>query len=85
MPETAWRVELQGGERMIEVDPLTASCWPRKKALVIFPAKHFVTIEKLQLAIKDIQDEVDRAAAELETTVIRWKPHGKRRTMYDLR
>jgi excinuclease ABC subunit B len=86
--ETAWRVEFWGDEieRMIEVDPLTGELLAEKKALDIFPAKHFVTTtEKLQLAIADIQSELDERLKELEASGnVLEAARLKQRTMYDL-
>jgi excinuclease ABC subunit B len=86
--ETAYRVEFWGDEieRMVEVDPLTGELLTEKKAIDIFPAKHFITTgEKLQLAIRDIQDELEQRLKELEAEDKRLEAQRlKQRTMYDL-
>jgi excinuclease ABC subunit B len=86
--EIAIRVEFFGDEieRIVEVDPLTGELLIERLEIDIFPAKHFVTTsEKLGVAIKDIQ-------AELEDRVKEFDAQGKilesarlrQRTMYDL-
>lgn len=86
--ETAYRVEFWGDEieRMVEVDPLTGELLTEKKAIDIFPAKHFITTgEKLQLAIRDIQAELDERIKELEADgKLLEVQRLKQRTMYDL-
>ncbi len=66
--ETAYRIDFWGDdiERMVEVDPLTGEILSERASLDIFPAKHFVTPqEKLNLAIADIEAELDQRLAEL--------------------
>ena len=86
--ETAYRVEFWGDEieRMVEVDPLTGELLVEKKTLDIFPAKHFITTgEKLQLAIRDIQDELNERIRELEADGKALEAARlKQRTLYDL-
>jgi excinuclease ABC subunit B len=86
--ETAYRVEFWGDEieRMVEVDPLTGELLTEKKAIDIYPAKHFITTgEKLQLAIRDIQAELDERIKELEADGKQLEAQRlKQRTMYDL-
>jgi excinuclease ABC subunit B len=86
--ETAYRVEFWGDEieRMVEVDPLTGELLTEKKAIDIYPAKHFITTgEKLQLAIGDIQAELDERIKELEADGKQLEAQRlKQRTMYDL-
>ncbi len=86
--ETAYRVEFWGDEieRMVEVDPLTGELLVEKKAIDIFPAKHFITTgEKLQLAIRDIQAELDERIKGLEADgKLLEAQRLKQRTMYDL-
>jgi len=86
--ETAYRVEFWGDEieRMVEVDPLTGELLTEKKAIDIFPAKHFITTgEKLQLAIRDIQAELDERIKDLEAEGKQLEAQRlKQRTMYDL-
>ena len=59
--ELGVRIEFWGDEieRIIQIDPLTGEILSEKDFVEIYPAKHFVTSEeKLNLAIKDIQDEL---------------------------
>jgi excinuclease ABC subunit B len=67
--EIAVRVEFFGDEveRIVEVDPLTGELLVERMEIDVYPAKHFVTTaDKLQVAIKDIQQELDERLAELE-------------------
>jgi excinuclease ABC subunit B len=86
--ETAYRIEFWGDEieRMIEVDPLTGELLTEKKTIDVFPAKHFVTTsEKLQLAVQDIQAELDERIRELEAGGQNLEAQRlKQRTLYDL-
>jgi len=86
--ETAWRVEFWGDEieRMVEVDPLTGELLGEKKAIDVFPAKHFVTTQDvLRLAINDIQAELAERLAVLEADGKQLEAQRlKQRTMYDL-
>ena len=68
--ELAVRVDFFGDEveRIIEIDPLTGELLAERDDIEIYPAKHFVTSEeKMQLAIEDIQVEMQERVAELET------------------
>ncbi len=68
--EIGIRIEFWGDEveRIIEVDPLTGELLAERDDIEIYPAKHFVTSEeKMQLAIEDIQIEMQKRVAELET------------------
>ena len=64
--DLAVRIEFWGDEveRITEVDPLTGELLAERDSIEIYPAKHFVTSdEKLQLAIRDIEEELqDRLA-----------------------
>ena len=86
--DIAVRVEFFGDEveRIVEVDPLTGELLIERTSTDIYPAKHFVTsAEKLQSAIRDIQDEVEERVAELEGDgKILEAARLKQRTMYDL-
>lgn len=86
--ELALRVELFGDEvdRITEVDPLTGEILLERTEVSVYPAKHFITTaEKLQLAIKDIQDELEERVAELEEEgKILEAARLKQRTMFDL-
>ncbi len=86
--EVAERVEFWGDEieRLTEFDPLTGEVLLNRTSVEIYPAKHFIaTSEKLQFAIRDIQDELaerlkefDAQGKQLEAARL------KQRTMYDL-
>ena len=86
--EIALRFEFWGDnvERIVEVDPITGEILKERIDAEIYPAKHFVTSkEKLQLAINDIQ-------LELEERLDWFKREGKlleaqrleSRTLYDI-
>ena len=67
--ELAVRVDFFGDqvERIIEVDPLTGELLAERDQVEIYPAKHFVTsADKLQEAIKDIEQELIERVAELK-------------------
>ncbi len=67
--EIAVRVEFWGDEieRITEIDPLTGELLVERTAVDVYPAKHFVTTkEKLDLAIRDIEDELEERCRELE-------------------
>ena len=69
--EIAIRMEWGWGdkvERIIELDPLTGELLAEREDIEIYPAKHFVTSsEKLQLALDDIQEELQQHLRELES------------------
>ncbi len=86
--EIAVRIEFFGDEveRIVDVDPLTGEILAERDDIAIYPAKHFVTTaDKMAIAMKDIQQELDDRLKELEG-------HGKileaarlrQRTNYDL-
>ena len=65
----AVRVQFWGDEveRIVEVDPLTGEVLAERDSIEIYPAKHFVTsAEKLQLAIQDIEVEMQVRVQELQ-------------------
>src|SRR5215211_1102450 len=67
--EVAVRVEFWGDEieRITEVDALTGEVLVERTAVDIYPAKHFVTTkEKLELAMVDIEAELQERCRELE-------------------
>ncbi|SVA15311.1 uncharacterized protein METZ01_LOCUS68165 [marine metagenome] len=67
--ELGVRIEFWGDEidRIIQLDPLTGEILSEKDYLEVYPAKHFVTSqEKLNMAIKDIQDELSNHLKELK-------------------
>jgi excinuclease ABC subunit B len=86
--EIAVRVEFFGDEveRIVEVDPLTGELLIERLEIDIYPAKHFVTTaDKLQVAIRDIQAELEERLAELDAQEKRLEAARlKQRTMYDL-
>jgi len=66
--ELAVRVDFFGDEveRIIEVDPLTGEMMGERDRVDIYPAKHFVTSqEKLEQAIRDIEEELEWRVQEL--------------------
>src|SRR6185312_315406 len=68
--EIAVRIEFWGDEieRIIEIDPLTGEILAERNEVDIYPAKHFVTTqEKLQLAVRDIEAELEGRLKELES------------------
>ena len=86
--DLAYRVEFWGDEidRITEIEPLTGEVLAAHPEIAIYPAKHFITPqEKLTLALRDIESELDERLAEL-------KAQGKllevqrlqQRTKYDL-
>ncbi len=86
--ELGLRIEFFGDEieRISDFDPLTGEILAEHKKVDIYPAKHFITTqEKLELAIRDIQDELAQRVAQFER-------EGKlveaqrltQRTMYDI-
>ncbi len=86
--EIAVRVEFWGDEieRIVEIDPLTGELLVERNEIDIYPAKHFVTTEeKLSLAIKDIEQELEERLAELEAEgKVLEAARLKQRTLYDL-
>src|SRR4051812_6483112 len=67
--ELAVRIDFFGDEveRIIEVDPMTGEVLSEREEMDIFPAKHFVTSkDKLELAIEDIQAELEERLVELK-------------------
>lgn len=68
--ELGVRIEFWGDEidRIIQLDPLTGEILSEKDYLEVYPAKHFVTSqEKLNMAIRDIQDELSNHLKELKS------------------
>ena len=66
--EVAIRIQFWGDEieRMVEIDPLTGEILAQRQEMAIYPAKHFVTSqEKLQMAVEDIQVELEERLKEL--------------------
>ncbi|MDP9369115.1 MAG: excinuclease ABC subunit UvrB [Chloroflexota bacterium] len=86
--EIAVRVEFFGDEveRIVEVDPLTGELLVERLEMDIYPAKHFVTsADKLAVAMKDIEAELEQRLAELESQgKILEAARLRQRTMYDL-
>ncbi|MGA7669264.1 MAG: excinuclease ABC subunit UvrB [Nitrolancea sp.] len=86
--EIAVRVEFWGDdiERIIEIDPLTGEVLAERNEIEIYPAKHFVTTqEKLQLAVRDIEDELQLRLKQLESEgKVLEAARLKQRTNYDL-
>jgi excinuclease ABC subunit B len=86
--EIAVRIDFFGDEveRIIEIDPLTGELLSERDELDIYPAKHFVTSkDKLDLAIEDIEAELEERLAELrEAGRILEASRLEERTRYDL-
>ncbi|MCC6790360.1 MAG: excinuclease ABC subunit UvrB [Thermomicrobiales bacterium] len=86
--EIAIRIEFFGDEieRIVEIDPLTGEVLAERNEIDIYPAKHFVTTqEKLLLAIRDIEAELEERLRELEAEgKILEAARLKQRTLYDL-
>ncbi|RME48916.1 MAG: excinuclease ABC subunit UvrB [Chloroflexi bacterium] len=86
--ETAYRIEFWGDEidRITEIDPLTGEILLQHTAVDIFPAKHFITpAEKLNLAIQDIEAELEEQVAKLrEQDKLLEAQRLEQRTRYDL-
>ena len=62
------RIEFWGDEveRIVQLDPLTGEILSERDDIEIYPAKHFVTSqEKLDLAVVDIEAELEERLAEL--------------------
>ncbi|MFL5761532.1 MAG: excinuclease ABC subunit UvrB [Thermomicrobiales bacterium] len=86
--EIAVRIEFFGDdvERIVEVDPLTGELLVERLDVQIYPAKHFVTsADKLKVAIKDIQVELEDRLNELESQgKLLEAARLRQRTMYDI-
>ncbi|MCM8761330.1 MAG: excinuclease ABC subunit UvrB [Candidatus Omnitrophica bacterium] len=67
--KTAYRIEQFGDriERIYEIDPLTGNTIKEVKKISIYPAKHFVTTpDRIEAAIRSIEEELDQRVAELK-------------------
>ncbi len=86
--EIAVRIEFFGDEveRITEVDPLTGELLVERMEIDIFPAKHFVTTaDILQVAMRDIEEELHDRLRELESQgKVLEAARLRQRTMYDL-
>ena len=86
--QTAYRIEFWGDEvdRITEFDPLTGESLRELDAVAIYPAKHFITpYEKLQQAIRDIEQELEERLAELRAQgKLLEAQRLEQRTRYDL-
>ena len=86
--ELAFRVEFWGDEieRITEVNPLTGEVLQELEAVDVFPAKHFITSEdKLQLALRDIEPELQQRLKELrDLGKLLEAQRLEQRTRYDL-
>ena len=86
--EQAIRVELFGDEieRITEIDVLTGEIVGERDHVAIFPASHFVTQqEKMQLALKNIERELEERLAELRAQgKLLEAQRLEQRTRYDL-
>jgi excinuclease ABC subunit B len=86
--DLAYRVEFWGDEidRITEIEPLTGEVLTEHQAIAIYPAKHFITPqEKLTLALRDIEIELEERLAELQAQgkLLEAQRLGQR-TKYDL-
>ncbi len=86
--DTVYRVSFFGDEveNMAEVDPLTGEVLRELKVITVYPATHFVTDEdRLAVAVKNIETELEERYAELEQQGKVLEAYRLRqRTMYDL-
>ncbi len=86
--DLAYRVEFWGDEidRITEIDPLTGEVLAEHQAIAIYPAKHFITPqEKLTLALRDIEAELEERLAELRSQgKLLEAQRLEQRTRYDL-
>ena len=73
-------------ERMVEFDALTGEIRHQMNSLFIYPAKHFITDQdKLQQAIRDIEDELAERLALLKSQEMLLEAQRlEQRTLYDL-
>jgi len=68
--ELAIRIQFWGDEveRIVQLDPLTGEIAGQVDEIEIYPAKHFVTTqEKMELAIRDIEEELQGRLQELRS------------------
>ena len=86
--DTIYRVSFFGDEveGMVEADPLTGEVLRELKVLTVYPATHWITgDEKMAVAIKNIEAELEERYAELEREGKVLEAYRLRqRTMYDL-
>jgi excinuclease ABC subunit B len=86
--DLAYRIEFWGDEidRITEIDPLTGEVLAEHQAIAIYPAKHFITPqEKLSLALRDIEAELEERLAELRSQgKLLEAQRLEQRTKYDL-
>ncbi|MFL5992114.1 MAG: excinuclease ABC subunit UvrB [Rubrobacteraceae bacterium] len=86
--DTIYRISLFGDEveNMTEVDPLTGEILRELDTLTVYPATHFVTDEeRLTLAVRNIETELEERTAELEREGKVLEAYRLRqRTRYDL-
>jgi excinuclease ABC subunit B len=86
--EVASRIEFFGDEveRIIDFDPLTGELLAEREELAVFPASHYVTPrDKLERALKGIEEELEWRSSELERQGRLLEAQRLRqRTMFDL-
>ena len=86
--DTVYRISFFGDEveNMTEVDPLTGEVLREHDVLAIYPASHFVTDdERLEIAVKNIEAELDERYAEMEKEGKVLEAYRiRQRTLYDL-
>ncbi|MCL4545285.1 MAG: excinuclease ABC subunit UvrB [Chloroflexi bacterium] len=86
--DVAVRVEFFGDEieRIVELDPLTGEYLAERTSIDIYPASHYVTTQdKLQIAIRTVEEELQERLTELERQgKILEAARLRQRTNYDL-
>lgn len=86
--DTIYRISFFGDEveSMTEADPVTGEVLREHDVLAIYPASHFVTDdERLQIAVKNIEAELEERYAELEKEGKVLEAYRiRQRTLYDL-
>ena len=77
--ETLVRVEFFGDEveRITELDPLTGELLAERREVNVYPASHYVTPQdKMRLAIRDIEVEMEERVGQLEGRAGSWRQPG---------
>lgn len=86
--ENIIHIELFGDEveKILEVDAITGEVLQNLEEVKIYPATHYITSEeKMKLAIKHIEEELDQRLAELRNTGLLLEAQRlEQRTRYDL-
>ena len=86
--ESALRIEFFGDEieRICEIDAVTGKVTGTREHIMIFPASHYVTTkEKMLLALKAIEEEMEERVAFFESrNMLIEAQRIRQRTMYDI-